>query len=200
MSIRSILVCCVALAAAWVVSVGQAQPLVKDDPAAKPKTYTAFPELKVPLQEHLVRGRPDYDNLIARLEAGRTSIARRMPEDAAPLRKVRLAQLTDGIAYIKMVFEIISTGRFNDPDFKGLVEMSANVCRIGVELNDEPVEKKKWLENSVVMSKFYELYVEARTEAGTIGTQQIYYARFHRLQAEADLLLLKAEIEKGRKP
>ena len=198
MSFRPIIVCCVAVAVVWAGSVGKAKPVAKDDPAENSKDFTAFPELKVPLQE-AVRGRPDYDKLIARLDAGRAAIARRTPEDAPPLQKIRLAQLTQGIAYLKKVIEVISIGRFNDEEFKGMMEMCVKVHHMGANLSEDAAVKVKWLEDGVVMLKFIEYYAYSRVDAGNAPPQTLSLARFYRLQAEEDLIRLKEQTENAKK-
>jgi hypothetical protein len=72
--------------------------------------------------------------------------------------------------------------------------MLGHVYRAAAELEPTPAGKFAALETRVLALKECERFTEARTSAGNDPPQQLNVCRFHRLQAEADLLRLKEQL------
>jgi hypothetical protein len=198
--VRPLVSLLVAAAAAWLVPAGAAQqPPSQKEPTFKvPPGFTAFPDLKVPMKDLPGAGQvPDDDKMFGRLTRGHP---RPVPADAPLLRKVKLAQLNDGAVYLITTRKVIRIGKWTPQDCAELLRMVSDVYPVGAELADDPAEKVGWHEDRVVAFKWIERFTEARVNAGTDPPQMINLVRFYRLQAEADLILVKDQLPKAPVP
>ena len=74
--------------------------------------------------------------------------------------------------------------------------MTSEVFRVAAELETTAAAKVPYLEGRVIVMKDAERFAEARVSSGTDPSHQLNLARFYRLQAEADLLILKEQLVK----
>jgi hypothetical protein len=207
----------VAAAAVWTAAYGTAQPPPKfkvGPPPPQPRPfprpvgsdsepYTAFPELTFPLKWWKMPndppGRaimiPDDDAVFARLKA---LLARPVPPDAPPLRKVRLAQVYEGAVYVYMFGERMRIGFYTSTDYGRYVAIVADVFRAAAEVEDDPAGKVAFYEDRVRLLKVAEWYTVVRTNVGTDPPYALNETRFYRLQAEVELLKLKADLAAAR--
>lgn len=204
--------------AAFAVSVGSGQPPtvpipvepITDpfDPAEVPKQpkvsvkipptpydykgYTAFPDLKPPTREH----KREPNGMVTVEEKGVVPLPPLpvLADDAPPLRKVQYARVQAGLSYlyrVKQLEQII--GRNSDSERN--ITIAAEVYSAAAELEDTPAKRVPWYQARVRSLKDAEEYIKQRVQVGTAGPQQLDYATFARLDAEADLLKLKTEAE-----
>src|SRR5262249_19163494 len=141
-------------------------------------------------------GFTDDGKLYGRLLKGHP---RPIPPNAPPLRKVKIAQLNEGAEYVTKSVDVIRIGKWTQKDYLELLRATADVYRVGAELTDDPGEKVGWYEDRVVMFKLIDRFIQAQVETGVVPPQELNLARFHRLQAEAELLEFKAAMEKAGK-
>ena len=80
-------------------------------------------------------------------------------------------------------------------DYAGV---AAVVYGVAAELEEKPARRVPWFEARVRKLKEVEGHVERAVRTGGLQAQALNVARFQRLQAEADLLRLKADVEKGK--
>jgi hypothetical protein len=181
-------------AAAWLVSSGSARPGAtspqQPPPPKDEPEYTAFPDLKTPAAD-APRG-PDPAKLFGRLTRGHP---RPVPADAPPLRKVKLAQLNEGAEFLLRSHKGLhnqNQGWRPAVSLDSIRVTAEDAYRLGAELAEGPAEKVGWHEDRVVVLKWLEQLAEARMQTGTDPPQDLNRMRFYRLQAEADLLEMKA--------
>src|SRR5262249_36487219 len=87
-----------------------------------------------------------------------------------------------------------------DPrDVRTVATVAAEVCLVAAELEDTPAKRVQWYEARVRVLKDGEESVTAYMLKGNLSANALHGIRFERLPAEADLLKLKAEIEKAEK-
>jgi hypothetical protein len=174
-----------------------AQPAEKKpDPA-----YTAFPDLKPPPMPG--GDEPDreaawaaYDKAMAGL------VTPKLPAPAAaptPLQRVQFEQVRAGAAYLEKMRHVIAIGRWEPEFFAEYLKVAAEVHKVAADLDGTPAGRVKCYEARVVLMKELERFVGRRQDANVDPPQHLDLARFHRLQAEADLLKLVAEAEKAGK-
>jgi hypothetical protein len=197
--------------AAWAAHGPAVQPApIRATPVPRPafldpEPYTAFPDVTV-----VTFDSPDYrgpdgkplkvpvlDSTFGRLKA---VLARPVPADAPPLTKVRLAQVYEGTEYLYRFQEKMRLGSYLPSDYQTYHRMAAEVFRAAAEVEDDPAGKVALYEDRVRMMKEAERFATARTNAGTDPPHALNEARFHRLQAEADLLRLKEELAAAAGP
>ena len=162
--------------------------------------YTAFPELKPPtieLQENKDPHSNRYPGYVEKNTAPLPPLPTLMANDS-PLRKVLLAQVREGLAYLAYMKEIISIGSWNQTFFPQYLRITNDVFRVAAEL--EPAKRMPWYETRIRRLKAVEQFMLMRVKKGTAPPHALDLASFVRLQAEVDLLKLKAEVEPVRQP
>ncbi|QJW96182.1 hypothetical protein [Frigoriglobus tundricola] len=186
---RTCLLLCVA---AFTISVGSGQPLDGNKEGPKLRTvrptYTAFPDLKSRNWSEIKDGK-----------AAPVPPAPAIAADAPPLLKVRYEQFQEGLAFQDRVEEIIRLGVYDSRSFREYLSMTTETYRLAAGLEEKPAKRVPWYETRVVRLKEFEKFIEMRVQNGFDPPQNLHAARFSRLQAEADLLQLKAEVEKAAK-
>ena len=118
--------------------------------------------------------------------------------DAPPLRKVQLEQVEEraGLHHCRCK-ELIRLGVWIPADFRLFAEVATDTYRLAAELEEKPANRVPWYEVRVRQLKEVEDLIDRSVRVGSAAPQILHYARFQRLQAEADLLKLKAEVEKA---
>jgi hypothetical protein len=158
---------------------GTARQPVPMAPPPRPKPFTAFPDLKP----------ADPDQSFRRVK---DILARPVPADAPPHRKVRLAQLYEGTMFLWRFGERLRlAGHLGPHDYALYMDTVSAVFRVAVELEGAPAGKVALAEDRVRLLKEAEEVVRWRVTAGYDPPEQLPDARFRRLDAEADLLKLK---------
>jgi hypothetical protein len=188
------------LGAALATSVGHGQPRNQTPVAGLRPYYTAFPDIK-PTRLHTVVKNADGTERVA-VEAAKEVPLPRLPTvaaDAPLLRKVRSEQLQEGLAYLKRVKANAQLGAEDPADVRTAAAVAGEVCLIAAELEDDAAKRVAWYEARVRLLKEGEESVHYYVLEGNLPTTALHGARFERLGAEADLLKLKAEVEKAKK-
>lgn len=119
------------------------------------------------------------------------------PTDS-PLRKLQKERCREKAHYFDKVTMLIELGRWNPQDFEEYLKTAATLADNLMELVDKPTDKLKCLELRLAFAKSFEKFAETRATVGTDPPQNIYIARSARLEAEIQILKLKAEIEKSQ--
>ncbi len=156
--------------------------------------YTAFPDLKPTAAEKVKLPNGEFTVI-------KKSPLPRMPELGAnptPLRRVKYEQFLAGFEYVMRAHER-ELRHGPTPDVHATRVLTAATCRIGAELEEALANRVPWFEARVRIFKEIESFVDVRIKTGTERPERLSFARFERLQAEAELLELQAEIEKAKK-
>lgn len=198
--------CLLFLTGTLAVSVGYGQPREgKDGPPKTPHDrpyYTAFPDLKPPTYERKVVKNPNGTKTETIEEKGGVPLPPlpALAADASPLRKVQYEQVQAGLSYLFRVKEQMLHQVSGPPlNYERLIQMTTKVYRAAVELEETPAKRVPWGEARVRALKEIEERLERRALNGIESPTAVDVARFERLQAEADLLMLKAEANKAKK-
>jgi hypothetical protein len=169
---------------------------------AKPSTYTAFPDLqpkpappKPP--ERQPSAQPRKESLIPPipLDVLTTDLPPLFASDTV-LRKMQFGRVFATRSYEYRVREVIRIGSWNAYYFREFITNAAEGVRAAAELEELP-NRVVWYERTIVLLKEFERFIKNRVEQGTSPPQDLDDAIFHRLQAEAELLQLQAEIVKS---
>jgi len=163
---------------------------------------TAFPELKSPAFESREIKGSDGSTYSVDVEKDVIPLPALpdLPTGASPIRKVRLAQIREGLAFIDATKHYISTGSWSQLNFAEYLQIANEVFRVAAEFEDIPVKRLAWYEARVRQLKGIEHFMQRRVKHGTAPPQDLDMASFVRLQGEIDLLKLKAEVEPVRQP
>lgn len=191
------------IGAALAASVGHGRPAPPPEdttPVAGVRPYyTAFPDIKPPRLHTLLKGADGAERVaVERADAVPRPKLPAVAADAPSLRKVQLAQIWEGLDYLERIKENARLGA-QDPSDVQAVLVAAEVCLVAAELEDAPAKRVAWFEARVRVLKEGEETVYAYVMRGVVPVTSLHIARFERLRAEADLLKLKAEVEKGEK-
>jgi hypothetical protein len=188
------------LGAALAVSVGHGQPDPELPVLAGVRPYfTAFPDLKPTQRPAAVKAPNGATRII--LSKGDEVALPRLPAiaaDATPLRKVQHEQIQEGLAYLARVKEVARLGA-DDPRDLRAVAVASEVCLLAAEMEETPAKRVPWFEARVRVLKDGEEAVHTYALQGVLSISALNLVRFERLRAEADLLKLKAEVEKAKK-
>ncbi len=178
-----------------------AQPPKKEDPKTplpEPSKLgpanTAFPDLKLPAPAN---GR-DRDYATYRKEFDELLFKRclpGLPKDATLIQKVQYEQLREGLAYLQTIKEIIDLGRWDSATFKDYLSALSDVYLLAAQLQSTTADRVRCYETRILSLKDAEQFIKNRVDAGNQPPQDLSLIRFHRLQAEADLLKLKDSLK-----
>ena len=164
-----------------------AQPKAANDEDSNAKNFTAFPEITVPMKQ--VDGgkepAPDHDKILSRFKAKHP---RPIPADAAPLIKVRTAQVNEGVFYLLRMQVRLQIGQFRDEEVRELIRLAADLFQIAAELEPTVAGKRGYYQDQVAFFKEIERFTAKRVRTGTAAPHQLNLARFYRLEAEAELI------------
>jgi hypothetical protein len=119
--------------------------------------------------------------------------------DAPPIRKLQLELVREGMAYITRCKELMRTNTWAVSDFRKYADVLTETCRTAAELEEKPANRVPWYELRVRRMKDVETLLALNVRAGNVAPQELNLIRFQRLQAEIDLLKLKADVEKAPK-
>jgi hypothetical protein len=198
-------VCPFVFVAALAVSVGSGQPSgdkkTEPKPRDQPGSYTAFPDLKPPSTERAEAKNPDGTTRVVVIERNAITLPPwpRVAADAPPLRKLLFEQMREGRDYIDKINEAIRQGAYDMRLLREFATMTVEVYGLAAELEDQPAKRVPWFEARVRKLKELEQFVDLGVRAGAEASRSSNLARFQRLQAEVDLIKLKAEVEKAGK-
>ncbi len=156
-------------------------------PLPEPDTYTAFPEFKpVPQFPGDLSGEK---RLAALLAGAKAPIA---TPGETPLRQLQREQTLCGLAYIAYAEGKMALYGPDPRTFSTEQAMTAEILRVAAKQEPQATNRIAWHEARIRALKEGERYAELRVRAMAIKPQMLDQARFNRLGAEIDLLLLKA--------
>ena len=163
--------------------------------------YTAFPDLKPPTSERKEVKKADGTTVIVVEEKGVVPLPEipALAADAPPLRKVRFEQLHAGLSCLARMKAAFDIGHYTPSDFQDYITTAVDTYRVAAELEDKPAKRIPWYEARIRKLKEFEQFTSLRVNNGTAGPRALDLARFQRLEAEAELLKLKEEVEKPGK-
>jgi hypothetical protein len=161
--------------------------------------FTALPDLKPPTYETVEVKNPDGTTRMVTVEKGEILLPAlpALAADAPPLRKVQFEQVREGLAYIQRSRELIRLGVWVPADFRQYAEVTTETYRLAAGLEEKSANRVPWYEVRVRQLKEAEDLIDRSVRIGSAAPATLHYARFQRLGAEADLLKLKAEVEKA---
>ena len=116
--------------------------------------------------------------------------------DAPPLRKVQIELVKEGLTYLSRCGELIRSDTWVASDFRRYADVLTETCRVAAELEEKPADRVPWFEARVRRMKAVEAAIDRGVRAGSVAPQELNLIRFQRLQAEVELLKLKAAVEK----
>jgi len=157
---------------------------------------SAFPDLKPPTREY--KQGPDGKPIVEEKGVVPLPPFPVVKADAPILRKVQYEQMREGFEYIYRIRSLEAIqGRSGD--FRINLTVTAETYQLAADLEDTAAKRVPWYEARVRAFKEIEQYTQNRTAVGTAPPQEVNVVRMERLKAEADLLKLKAEVEKAVK-
>lgn len=194
------------LAVLVAASTAPAQPIVSKPVPSEPSKLgpggTAFPELK-PIrspwdkpgvqkvsEEEMAKYNRAVDELLFK------NFPAALPDTATPLQRVRYEQVRNGFRALSLIRQKIQIGNWTPQESSLYSRFVSDVYRTAAELETTPAGRVRCYEVRVIVLKDFERFSATRFEVGTDPQQNWEEAQFYRLQAEADLLTLKAEIQK----
>jgi hypothetical protein len=158
--------------------------------------YTAFPEIRLPNGPD---GKPtvvtDWDRRLARLPGASQPV----PADAPPHAKLWAAQVNEWRVYILRVQTRIVIGQYWTEEYFQYLNEIAGMFEQAAELEPTAAGKIAAYEARLLVYKESERFMVARVESGNSPPQELNRIRFDRLQAEADLILLKERLDEAAK-
>jgi hypothetical protein len=125
------------------------------------------------------------------------SIANAMKPDPndSPLRKLQKERCRERATYLAKINTLMAMGRWNPQDFLDYLKFSAALSENLLELMEKPYDKLKCLELRVELLKTGERFMETRVQVGSDPSQSLNLAKANRIDAEIDVLKLKAQID-----
>lgn len=165
----------------------------------KPRpAFTAFPDLKPRTVEKIET--KDVDGKIRTQKHDKDVVPLpplpTVKADTPLATKVRLEQVHEGLAHIDFMREVVLNGSYSSQYFPEYVLMTSETFRAAAQLEDSPAKRIPWHEARIRAFKDIELFLEGRVRDGLSSPSQISDVRVRRLDAEAELLALKAEAER----
>jgi hypothetical protein len=159
--------------------------------------YTVFPELKPRTIERVEVEDPNGTTRLFRRDKDVVPLpALPRIEPHSPLAlKVRIEQIQEGLQHLDRLRELALSGKFDQDCFIEYLHMATEVYRIAAELDDTPAKRVPWYEARIRTLKDIEKFIDTRVQLGNSPPLQINATRIKRLSAEAELLILKDEIE-----
>jgi hypothetical protein len=170
----------------------------RDGFTAFPDGFTAFPDLKHLWEFRNVKG-PNGNQKVELVEFPHVlPPAPAAAADAPALRKVRAEQFQIGLDFLTRI-KAKTLIQGPTEHYRLYEAMSADVYALAAALEDTPAKRIPWFEARVRELKQHEHSALIRTKNGNWLPQLLYLTRVSLLRTEADLLKLKAEVEKEKK-
>lgn len=161
--------------------------------------FTAFPEITVPREVIERNGRkatrPDFKKLFSRFTTGQP---RPILKDAAPLAKIRTAQVHASAGYLRGIEPRFGLTESEADDLLEMIHTSNDLFRVAVAAEPTAAGKQGLFEDRVALFKESERFTEAKVNTGARPPHRLNLARFYRLQAEAELLVLQQSQKAGK--
>lgn len=164
----------------------------KNEPGEHPKDepgYTAFLDLKPP------KVGAEYQKAMHELVFSNGPAA--LPDKPLPIQKIRHEQACEGLWAMQRMREDLERGNWDSAASELYPIMVSEAYLTAAELEDTQVGRVRHYEIRIVILKAYEQLCALRFQVGNTPLQVVCAARFHRLQAEADLLILQSELIKA---
>jgi hypothetical protein len=120
------------------------------------------------------------------------------PKDT-PLRKLQKERCIARAAAVDKMKEIMDVGTFGPEFYRDYIKLRITLGENLGELADKPADKVKCYELRLDAAREFEVYIFKRIGAGNEPIGSLNIAKASRIDAEIDLLKLKAEIEKAGK-
>ena len=175
-----------------------AQPKAAGEDRKEP-AFTAFPRITMPMKEVQLgdhKGmRPDFEKVYSRLTAG---YPRPIPANAAPLAKVRTAQVNESVGYFRGIVRRFGLTEAEGDFLPEMLHISNDLFRVAVAAEPTAAGKQGLIEDRVALFKFFERVTQSKVDAGSSPANRLNLAHFYRLQAEAELILLQQSSKDGK--
>jgi hypothetical protein len=185
---------CIGLGIAAVLLLGPsmlAQPKAAGEDRKEP-AFTAFPRITMPRKEVQLGDRkgmwPDFEKVYSRLTAG---YPRPIPANAAPLAKVRTAQVNESVGYFRGIVPRFGLTESERDFLPEMLHVSNDLFRVAAAAEPTAAGKQGLFEDRVALFKYFERVTQSKVDAGSSPANRLNLARFYRLQAEAELILLR---------
>jgi hypothetical protein len=175
----------------------------KDGKPLYPLTFaadTAFPDLKARADEKKTVVKPDGTTEVVEKNVVPLPRLPVLSADASVLRKVRREQVLEGFGYLRTSMPVMPRsldGQLPAFQFLRYFRNTADTYLTAAELEERPADRIPWYEARVRLLKLAEQLVILKVLNGTDLPYKLYSVRFYRFQTEADLLRLKAEVERS---
>jgi len=118
-----------------------------------------------------------------------------VPTNASVLRRVQLLRANEGAAYLRTLFDLMTSEFSWRPRGQEFAAILWNHYRTLAETEQTPAARIPWYADRVIVLKAYEEIVRSDVKAGDHPPEDLHLSRCRRLEAEAELLKLKEEIE-----
>ena len=128
-------------------------------------------------------------------------VAKAVEPDAkdTPLRKLQKERARERAIAISHIKETLEVGGWQPSFFHEFIKLRVTLAENLAELMDKPADKVKCYEMRLDATKEFERFINIRVTTGNDPPQNLNLARAARIDAEIDLLKLKAELEKAGK-
>jgi hypothetical protein len=165
-------------------------------------TFTAFPDLKPPtlVRKEVKHPNGDVVRVVEETEVVPPPPIPVVAADAPLLRRVRAEQLRQGLTHLARIKEVIRIGAWNARFFTEYISGIAETYQVAATLEETPARRVPWYEARVRKYKEAERYTAIRCSNGNDPPQRLNQIRFARLQAEAELLELNADVAAAAPP
>lgn len=120
------------------------------------------------------------------------------PKDS-PLRKLQKERCRERATAVARIKEIIEIGNYSPDFYSNYGKLQMTLWENLAEVMDQPADRVKCYELRLDVLKEIERLTAIRVMAGNDPPQMLPIARANRIDAEIDLLKVKAEVEKGGK-
>jgi hypothetical protein len=175
-----------------------AQPKAAGENRKEP-AFTAFPKITMPMKEVQLGDRkgmwPDFEKVYSRLTAG---YPRPIPANAAALAKVRTAQVNESVGYFRGIVPRFGLTEAEGDFLPEMLHVSNDLFRVAVAAEPTAAGKQGLFEDRVALFKYFERVTQSKVDAGASPPHRLNLARFYRLQAEAELILIQQPSKTGK--
>ena len=121
------------------------------------------------------------------------------PKDT-PLRKLQKERVRERAVAVSQIKEVMEIGRWDPSYYASFIKLQDTLWENLAEVVEKPADRVKCYEMRLGAAKEIERFVTTRVAAGNDPPQMLPIARANLIDAEIDLLKVKAEFEKvGKK-